>query len=68
MRSGWFDCTEPALSTSLQGKQGTSSNLHYETLCRGSKVTLTVGVSDRGQYHRLLLLVTAGVREHTAHA
>ena len=22
MRSGWFDCTEPALSTSLQGKQG----------------------------------------------
>ena len=33
MRSGWFDCTEPSLSTSLQGKQGvqgayaTSSNL-----------------------------------------
>ena len=22
MRSGWFDCTEPSLSTSLQGKQG----------------------------------------------
>ena len=33
MSSGWFDCTEPSLSTSLQGKQGvqgayaTSSNL-----------------------------------------
>ena len=22
MSSGWFDCTEPSLSTSLQGKQG----------------------------------------------
>ena len=22
MRSGWFDCTEPSLTTSLQGKQG----------------------------------------------
>ena len=22
IRSGWFDCTEPSLSTSLQGKQG----------------------------------------------
>ena len=22
MRSGWFDCTEPSLSTALQGKQG----------------------------------------------
>ena len=22
MISGWFDCTEPSLSTSLQGKQG----------------------------------------------
>ena len=23
MSSGWFDCTEPSLTTSLQGKQGT---------------------------------------------
>ena len=22
MSSGWFDCTEPSLSTSLKGKQG----------------------------------------------
>ena len=22
MRSGWFDCTEPSLTTSLQEKQG----------------------------------------------
>ena len=22
MSSGWFDCTEPSLTTSLQGKQG----------------------------------------------
>ena len=22
MRSGWFDCTEPSLTTSLEGKQG----------------------------------------------
>ena len=22
MSSGWFDCTDPSLSTSLQGKQG----------------------------------------------
>ena len=22
MRSGWFDCTEPSLTTALQGKQG----------------------------------------------
>ena len=22
MSSGWFDCTEPSLTTSLEGKQG----------------------------------------------
>ena len=45
MSSGWFDCTEPSLSTSLQGKQGVqgayslvhSSNLpepHHCKVCR----------------------------------
>ena len=27
MSSGWFDCTEPSLSTSLQGKQGVQGHL-----------------------------------------
>ena len=28
MGSGWFDCTEPSLSTSLQGKQGMQGVVH----------------------------------------
>ena len=28
MSSGWFDCTEPSLSTSLQGKQGVQVLMH----------------------------------------
>ena len=28
MNSGWFDCTEPSLSTSLQGKQGMQGVVH----------------------------------------
>ena len=28
MSSGWFDCTEPSLSTSLQGKQGMQGVVH----------------------------------------
>ena len=39
MSSGWFDCTEPSLSTSLQGKQGayalvqgcSSTSNHFNT-------------------------------------
>ena len=53
MSSGWFDCTEPSLATSLQGKQGvqgayalvrvgqaqrTSANLHEPLHHRDSKV------------------------------
>ena len=54
MSSGWFDCTEPCLTTSLQRKQGclstssgwfkcieppqTSSNLLEPHHCRDSKV------------------------------
>ena len=52
MSSGWFDCTEPFLTTSLEGKQGvqgayalvrvqvhrTSSNLLELHHCRESKV------------------------------
>ena len=30
--SGWFDCTEPSLSTSLQGKQGPHPNRIEEPL------------------------------------
>ena len=33
MSSGWFDCTEPSLSTSLQGKQGVQGA--WETKCAG---------------------------------
>ena len=28
MSSGWFDCTEPSLSTSLQGQQGMQGVVH----------------------------------------
>ena len=28
MSSGWFDCTEPSLSTSLQGQQGVQGVVH----------------------------------------
>ena len=50
MSSGWFDCTEPSLSTSLQGKQGvkgayalirggsSTSNLLEPHHCRNRKV------------------------------
>ena len=50
MSLGWFDCTEPSLTTSLQGKQGvqgayalvqggsSSSNLLEPHRCKNSKV------------------------------
>ena len=46
MSSGWFDCTEPSLSTSLEGKQGVqvvkvhrlSLNLLKPPQCRDKKV------------------------------
>ena len=36
MRSGWFDCTEPSLSTALQGKQGVQG---ASALVRGGSST-----------------------------
>ena len=36
MSSGWFDCTEPSLSTSLQGKQGVQG---ANALVRGGSST-----------------------------
>ena len=36
MSSGWFDCTEPSLSTSLQGKQGVQG---ADALVRGGSST-----------------------------
>ena len=36
MSSGWFDCTEPSLSTSLQGKQGVQGAYALVPLVRGA--------------------------------
>ena len=38
MNSGWFDCTKPSLSTSLQGKQG----MQGSALVRGGSSTLNL--------------------------
>ena len=42
MSSGWFDCTEPSLSTSLQGKQGVQGAFLYLHRCRGNKVCMVL--------------------------
>ena len=39
IRSGWFDCTEPSLSTSLQGKQGVQGAY---AIVRGGSSTLNL--------------------------
>ena len=44
MSSGWFDCTEPSLSTSLQGKQGVQGAY---ALVRGGSSTSNLIESSR---------------------
>ena len=47
MSSGWFDCTEPSLATSLQGKQGVQGA--YALVRGGSS---TSHLSEPTQHHR----------------
>ena len=42
-KSGWFDCTEPSLSTSLQGKQGVQG---AHALVRGGSSTSNGTISN----------------------
>ena len=43
MSSGWFDCTEPFLSTSLQGKQGVQGAY---ALVRGGSSTSNLIITE----------------------
>ena len=49
MSSGWFDCTEPSLSTSLQGKQGVQGAY---AIVRGGSSTSNLIEPTQPQHHR----------------
>ena len=42
MSSGWFDCTEPSLSTSLQGQQGMQGVVHLFGVVQAHRTSLNL--------------------------
>ena len=55
MSLGWFDCTEPSLSTSLQGKQGVQGA--YAIVWGGSS---TLNLTEPTQNHNITEIARCG--------
>ena len=62
MRSGWFDCTEPSLSTALQGKQGVQGAY---ALVRGGSSTSNLIEPTHHYYHIILWSVPLPYSGHS---